>query len=533
MTQPPPRVSILIPNYNNGRQSSKTGGRDFIGDLFRSLRDTLRDDPTPVEILVADDGSTDDSLATCREWTTKTWGGWRGEQPFCRLFEFQHTGVLSIIANRLTDEARGEICCRLDGDIVILTPAWAGRLCAAFDAGPPELGIIGPKQLGLDGRIHSAGSWILHPRGHHHVAQGAIRETVTRTLEVDHVMGCFYCHKREIWAQLDGYDESFLRGQTVDFGLRARLKGWRAFAVPDIEFIHAHGDRIRRPNEADSNDGIERTLDRFTEKWGFDRLAADLDVVAERYAGTPLLWNARVFGPATPWPVPSAGALDIRQSDWARYAADESYRDAIDARLRLVQHLQKQLSPRRRILHVRSRSGLLCHLLATTGLECVGVDPDPNFVDLAQNACAEQNYPGPAPEFIVQQVPRRLPVEDGSFDTVLLFDIFETHPNPVSLLKEARRVTGDNGAVAIVTRQRNAPFDADYDTLHAYRPHELVLQVLGSRCFEPVAVEGFGGIAGALTLFGRRRSGSHPTFHPPKPERAGAGVEVSPELVSA
>jgi glycosyltransferase involved in cell wall biosynthesis/SAM-dependent methyltransferase len=533
MSQTAPRVSILIPNYNNGRESSETGERNFIDDLFRSLMKTLQDDPTRLEILVADDGSTDDSLATCRAWAARTWEGWRAGQPFCRLFEYEHTGVLSIVANRLTAAAKGEICCRLDGDIVILTPAWASRLCAAFDAGPPDLGIIGPKQLTPDGRIHSAGSWILHPRGHHHIAQGAIRETVTRTLEVDHVMGCFYCHRREIWAQLDGYDESFLRGQTVDFGLRARMKGWRTFAVPDVEFIHAHSDRRRRLGEADSSEGIERTLDRFAEKWGFDRLAADLDVVAERYAGTRLLWNARVFGPATPWPPPSGGPQHIQQSEWARYDADDSFREAIDLRKHLVQHLQKQLSPRRRVLHVRSRGGRLCDLLALTGLECVGVDPDPNFIDLARLACAGHTYPGKAPEFILPEDWRRLPIEDGSVDTVLLFDIFETHPNPVSLLKEARRVTSEDGVVAIVTRGRTAPFDADYDTLHAYRPHELFLQVLGSRCFTPVPVKGFPEIAGALVLVGQRRNEAKPAFHPPASKSAAAGIEVSPELVSA
>ena len=63
-----PRLSILIPNFNNGRESSRGGARDFIDDLFTSLSSTLADDPTPLEIIVADDGSTDDSLATCRRW---------------------------------------------------------------------------------------------------------------------------------------------------------------------------------------------------------------------------------------------------------------------------------------------------------------------------------------------------------------------------------------------------------------------------------------------------------------------------------
>ena len=57
------RLSILIPNFNNGRASSKTGNRDFIDDLFTSLRETLASDPTPLEIIVADDGLTRDAAA--------------------------------------------------------------------------------------------------------------------------------------------------------------------------------------------------------------------------------------------------------------------------------------------------------------------------------------------------------------------------------------------------------------------------------------------------------------------------------------
>ena len=96
---------------------------DFVADLFESLVETLEDDPTPVEILVADDGSTDDSLHACRVWAEKTW---KTGERFCTLEESEHTGVLSVVANRLTARARGDICCRLDGDIVVNTPVGNG-----------------------------------------------------------------------------------------------------------------------------------------------------------------------------------------------------------------------------------------------------------------------------------------------------------------------------------------------------------------------------------------------------------------------
>ena len=52
-----PEASIIIPNFNNGRQSSLNGDRDLLDELLRSLEITLGDDFQRVEIVMADDGS--------------------------------------------------------------------------------------------------------------------------------------------------------------------------------------------------------------------------------------------------------------------------------------------------------------------------------------------------------------------------------------------------------------------------------------------------------------------------------------------
>src|SRR5690606_6747555 len=125
---------------------------------------------------------------------------------FCRLIEAEHCGVLARNANILSRAARGEYFARLDGDTICLTPQWVTKLCAVFDNAPPRLGVVGPKQLRLDGRIHAFGDWLLHPNGYTHIAAGMERHAVQTPMEVDHVMGCFYCHKREVYDDLDGYD---------------------------------------------------------------------------------------------------------------------------------------------------------------------------------------------------------------------------------------------------------------------------------------------------------------------------------------
>ena len=64
-----------------------------------------------------------------------------------------------------------------------------------------------------------------------------------------------------------------------------------------------------------------------------------------------------------------------------------------------------------------------------------------------------------------------------------------------------------------MTKERAAPFDADFDTMHGYRPHEIVMQIKGSRCFMPVTVEGFPAVPGGLALFGTRRNETDPAFN--------------------
>lgn len=416
-----PRVSILIPNFNNGRESSLDGQRDLIGDLLQSLHDTLKDDPTPLEIIAYDDGSTDDSLETLRQWSKKTW---RGGEPFLELIEAEHCGVLAKTANIMSRRARGEFLARLDGDTICLTPNWASLLCDAFDNGPDRLGVVGPKQLRPDMRIHAYGDFILHPHGYIHVATGLPRDAVRYPLEVDHVMGCFYCCRKAVFDDLDGYDENFLRGQTIDFGLRARLHGWRAIAVPHIEFIHAHGTRKNRATSADSAEGIARTLKIFENKWGFSRIAPDLDAVRRLYGDSPLLWNRDVFGGA------QEKTFDVNQSAWARYGKEPDVQQHINFRVGVAMHAINQLGKPQNAFALGC-DGLPAHLLATQGVNCTGIDADPQCIAIAKQASNRR--------WLVQDTATALPLTDGEADMIMLFDVLDTHPNPAGLLKDVSR----------------------------------------------------------------------------------------------
>ncbi len=487
-----PRVSILIPNYNNGRQSSASGKRDFIRDLLISLESTLTNDPTPFEILVFDDGSNDDSIETLREWDkNKTWAS--DGRSFFTLFEEPHCGILSITANKLSKAARGEILVRLDGDIVCLTPNWVSILCEIFDNAPPTLGVIGPKQLRVDRIIHAFGDFILHPNGYTHLAHGFQRDAIRHAVEVDHVMGCFYCCKKEVYDALDGYDENYLRGQTIDFGLRARLEGWSCWAVPEIEYIHAHKERVNRATNADTNRGIDKSLKVFEDKWGFSRIAPDLSVVAKKYAGTPLLWNARIFGGnpfsnlSSMWnrayPKPPA-MRDFNQTQWIHYTSNEQYRDFITFRVAVPLELAKKIGDLGRVAHLASGDGIIGHLLAQQGIEYIGIDPHKSRVDLANETVkAQGNYENNnKPEYLHMPDASHIPLEDESVDLFYISDQMECHPNPVGLLKEARRVLTPEGRLVIVggrTNQIEPPHESDCHWFHWTELINLVMAVGG------------------------------------------------------
>ena len=476
MSQEKPRVSILIPNYNNGRLSSRDGQFDFMFHLLQSLHDTLVNDPTPVEIIVYDDGSTDDSIQTLREWADRKW---RTGQPFLKLFEAEHCGVLSINSNRLVEHSSGDILVRLDGDVQILTTDWASILCQTFDQSPARLGIIGPKQLRPDGRIHAFGDWLLHPKGYHHIGTGLPREAINLPMEVDHVMGCLYCFKRKVFEDIGPFDEQILRGQTIDFGLRARKAGYACYAIAQIEYVHRHGLRVSRPTAADTRDGIIRTLDVFRQKWGFDRLAPDLDIIRRDYAGSPLLWNARIFAitpeqwnakrPQTP--------LTIENTEWGKYSQNPQIRQAIDLQINVTKQVISQTRTPQQVAVIGCDAGLITHLLAIQGLACIGVDRSPEHIEFARKCVMNQQYPQTSPQFLHQEAIREVPLDDQQVDLVLIYGQLEIYDNPVALLCEANRILTDQGFMIIISKRPKTSQPQPVEREHRYFHHELAGQI--------------------------------------------------------
>ena len=88
-----PRVSVVVPVYNKGRY------------LRRAVDSVLAQSFTDFELILVDDGSTDDSLAVAREYT----------DPRVRVIRQANSGA-GAARNRGIDEARATMVAFLDGD---------------------------------------------------------------------------------------------------------------------------------------------------------------------------------------------------------------------------------------------------------------------------------------------------------------------------------------------------------------------------------------------------------------------------------
>lgn len=492
------RATVIVPNYNNGRASSRDGRHDFLGALLESLERTLADDPTDLEIVVADDGSTDDSLATARAWSERRWpdGSSRAGRPFLRLIELPHGGVLSRVLNVLHARTEGEYLCRLDGDVVLDTPRWVARCVELLDAEPDVAVVTGVQKL-PDGRIHAFGDAILSPLGYHHLGQGAREEDLPDVLEVEHAMGCFHASRRAAVEAVGGYDEQVLRGQTEELAMRLNLAGFRALATRRVSFRHYHAERHWRANHADTGDGLARSLARFRETWGVDRLAPDLEEAWRRFRDTPLAARAQLRGPER-WTPESSGDLPAGD-EWRRFEGDPGVQQAIAAELALLRRCEGPIAV------LGARSGLSAFLRARDGVRVVAVEE--HEASVAEGRAFVKQARGGVPRFELVDAAdlARTGLESGTFCSVVLLDSIERYWNPVRLLGESMRLVAGGGLLVLRTRARREPLESRGKALHPFAAHELlqiVRHVGGLEPLSPPASDGMGRLAMAARCTG-------------------------------
>lgn len=220
-----PDVTLAIVNYN---------GRRHLEDLLASVqRQTYAD----YVVHVVDDASTDDARAYVeREWPHVRWLGADANQ-----------GISATMA-RAAASAETEFVAVLNNDLE-LDERWLEELVAALRARPGAAAVEG-KTLEFDRRDHLDGAGDLLRRNGYPDRRGQGQPDDGRfdaACEIFAASGTAALYRRAAFEDVGLYDADF-RGyyEDVDWGFRARLRGWSAWYVPAARAYHKGSASVGR-----------------------------------------------------------------------------------------------------------------------------------------------------------------------------------------------------------------------------------------------------------------------------------------------
>lgn len=224
-------VKIVILNWNG------------TAHLRRFLPSVVRTTPSGVEIVVADNGSTDDSAELVAR-----------EFPSVRLLRLPENYGFAEGYNRALERLEGDYWVLLNSDV---EPAegWLEPLVAALDA-LPDVAAVGPKLLSCDerDRFEYAGAaggfidWLGFP-----FCRGRILQTLEKdrgqyddARDVFWVSGAAFCCRAEAFRSMGGFDGGFFAHmEEIDLCWRMQLAGWRVRVVPRSRVWHLGGGTLQ------------------------------------------------------------------------------------------------------------------------------------------------------------------------------------------------------------------------------------------------------------------------------------------------
>jgi GT2 family glycosyltransferase len=211
-----PIASIIIVSYNSAAQ---------IGACLRALQQQRCD--CEYEIVVVDNASQDESRAVVAEF------------PAARLIAADHNWGFAGGVNRGVAAAHGRLIALLNPDAEP-APDWLQQLVAALD--DQQIGVVGSKVLGPDGRIQSLGSELQLPAmlSAHRKAGERDSGQDQQIVDVWAVHGAAMAFARPLWEALGGFDAGFFPAywEESDFCQRARQAGKRVVVAPQATVRH-------------------------------------------------------------------------------------------------------------------------------------------------------------------------------------------------------------------------------------------------------------------------------------------------------
>jgi GT2 family glycosyltransferase len=229
-------VSVCIVNFNSG-----TFLAECVDAVLRSTK--------PLEVLVSDNGSSDNSIRLLRERI--------GDDAHVQIIENQRNLGFAKAANIALRRSTGDFCLLLNPDCLVLPDALE-RVASHFST-DPEVGLVGCLIRNPDGseqagarrsvptpwrslvRVLHLDKWLPpHPRLRTFLH--VFDPIPDRPINVEAISGAFMLVSRRALVQVGLLDEGyFLHCEDLDWCMRVRRAGWKIAFVPDAEVIHYKG----------------------------------------------------------------------------------------------------------------------------------------------------------------------------------------------------------------------------------------------------------------------------------------------------
>lgn len=200
-----PVCTVVIPTYN---------AASMIGDQLAAL--VQQEGAPPFEVVVADNGSTDDLEAVIDAWQDRL--------PRLRRVDASRGRGVSVARNVGFEQATTDFVLVCDADDRV-SPSWVAAMCVGLDEAPLVSGPV--ETTVLSGR---SAAWVPIDRR----TTGLLETWEGRTYGI----GCNLGVRREVWEHVGGFDESYPAGaEEIDFAWRAWDLGYR-FAYVEGALLH-------------------------------------------------------------------------------------------------------------------------------------------------------------------------------------------------------------------------------------------------------------------------------------------------------
>jgi GT2 family glycosyltransferase len=247
-----PSVSVIIPTYN---------GISYLRSCLRAISETVPRH-LDVEVVVADDCSTDDSVAFVERWS--------GHDDRVRVHSSARNGGFIETCNGAAKTASGDILLFLNNDTVPLD-GWLSAMLRTFGQ-TTEVGAVGGKLVFPDGRLQEAGSvmfndatganfgkWDPKPSG---VLYSYLRD-------VDYCSGALLATPRDLFEEIGGFDVRFRPAyyEDADYCFQVRHQGLRVLYQPESAIVHLEGGTSGTDLSVGPKRAQARNRKVFADKW--------------------------------------------------------------------------------------------------------------------------------------------------------------------------------------------------------------------------------------------------------------------------